>query len=354
MSHPRGSVMEVSAVVTHARNDARRLRPAGVDAGAPLTWIRDTKDALGLVAEEMVAAELRLRDHIVSDVSEVPKIAGYLVEAGGKRLRPALTALSARTVGLEGARVHDLMCVGEMIHLGSLLHDDVVDDADRRRGRPSAHVVHSNAATILTGDFCLARSVFLASEAGGHAAVTGLARAVTEMAEGEVLQLKRAGNLDTNLDQYLEVIDRKSAALIGWCAAAGALAIDDGEAAAALEEYGRQVGVAFQITDDVLDYAPATGKRPGADLRERKVTLPLLLALDRIPGLRAELEAAPPEGERLESMMARIREAGALEDSLAEARRRVQRGIDALAVLPHNPGREALQVLAHFLVERVA
>jgi len=142
----------------------------------------------------------------------------------------------------------------------------VVDDADTRRGRPAAHTVYSNPAVILSGDFCLARAVLLAAEEGGHAAVTSLADAVTRMAEGEVLQLQRAGNLSTTLPEYLEMVDKKSAALIAWCASAGALAKGDARAAEALAAFGRGVGVAFQVTDDVLDYAEGTGKAAGQDL----------------------------------------------------------------------------------------
>jgi octaprenyl-diphosphate synthase len=272
------------------------------------------------------------------------------VDAGGKRLRPALAALGARAVG----RSADprLLCAGEMIHLGSLLHDDVVDDGDQRRGRAAAHRVYGNAVSVLTGDFCLARAVLLASESGGHACVTALARAVTEMAEGEVLQLQRAGDLSCTIDQYLEVVDRKSAALIAWCAASHAIAAGDTASAAALEVYGRRVGTAFQITDDVLDYAEGTGKTPGADLRERKVTLPLLHAMERLPGLRAELEAGAPGPDALPSLIRRIRASGALDAALRDARSIVAEGVGALSVLPSSDARTALSVLGSYLVER--
>lgn len=331
---------------------ALRVRAAGVRAGAPATRVEGPSSALSLVAEEMGLAERELRVLVQSDVAAVPAVAGYLVEAGGKRLRPALTALGARAVGLVPVPVR-LMCVGELLHLGSLLHDDVVDDGDLRRDRPAAHRVYGNAVTVLTGDFCLARAVLLASEEGGAAAVHALGQVVTEMAEGEVLQLQRAGDLSCTVDQYLDVVARKSAALIAWCARAGALATHQPEAAAALEAFGRAVGIAFQITDDVLDYVEGTGKIRGADLRERKVTLPLIRAMEVVPGLREELADGPPSKERVEVLLTRIRATDALDRSLDEARARAADAIQSLSSLPPSEARDALTVLARYLVERV-
>ncbi len=343
--------MQPPSSATLPGGPARRTQPTGVRAGARGTRLDGPGAALGLVAEDLAHAEVHLRALVHSDVAAVPAVAGYLLSAGGKRLRPALTALGARAVG-HRAQVHRLMCVGELIHLGSLLHDDVVDEGDMRRGQPAAHQVYGNAVSVLTGDFCLARAVLLAAEEGGHEAVTALARAVTEMAEGEVLQLQRAGDLSCTVDQYLEVIERKSAALIAWCAAAAAWSIGDPASAAALERFGRGVGVAFQITDDVLDYAEGTGKRTGADLRERKVTLPLLYAMERVDGLRDELAEGPPDGATVERLMERVRASRALDVALADAHRHVDGALGALDALPAGPGREALRVLGTYLVER--
>jgi octaprenyl-diphosphate synthase len=298
-----------------------------------------------------MACEVALRELIVSDVAEVPSVAGYLLDAGGKRLRPALTALGARAAGLTGS-IARLMCVGELIHLGSLLHDDVVDDAEVRRGLIAAHRLHGPATTVLTGDFCLARAVLLAAEEGGFSAVTGLSRAVTEMAEGEVLQLRNAGNLDCTRDDYLDVIDRKSAALIAWCASAGALAQDNSGAAEALSTFGRAVGRAFQVTDDVLDYSEGTGKKPGADLRECKLTLPLLYAIEVDMGLKAEVEKGLRDQAQLEDWMHRVRDSGGLTRALDDAHRWVDGGVESLDALPHSIHRDALAVLGRYLVER--
>lgn len=330
---------------------AGRSEPAGLAAGAPLSALKGPVGALALVAEDLERAERELQGLVHSDVAEVPLVGRYLLDAGGKRLRPALTALGARAVGLQRPYAR-LMCVGELIHLGSLLHDDVVDDATTRRGLAATHTVYGPATVVLTGDFCLARAVLLASEEGGHGAVTALARAVTEMAEGEVLQLKRAGDLGCTREDYLDVIDRKSAALISWCASAGAHAKGDQAAAEALAAYGRSVGRAFQVTDDVLDYAVSTGKTAGADLRERKVTLPLLYAMEADPGIRVALELESPRGKTLDALMDRVRATGALDQALDDARGWVHDGLACLDVLPPSEARDALRVLGTHLVER--
>ena len=331
---------------------ARRFRPAGVLQGAPLTRIDGPAQALGLVAPELALAELRLRDLVVTDVQEIPQINSYLIDAGGKRLRPALTALGAKAVGAD-KELPTLMCVGELIHLGSLLHDDVVDEASERRGKPAAHKVFGNAATVLSGDYCLARAVLCASEVGGHMAVTALARAVTEMAEGEVLQLRLSGNLGSTEADYFDVIQRKSAALIAWCSAAGAYQAGHEAYAEALARYGRGVGVAFKITDDVLDYREGTGKQNGADLKERKITLPLMYAMEAFDDLRPELEAGPLSDERVAAWVAKIRASDVLSASLEKAHDFVQEGYESLGSLPESEAREALAVLGSYLVERL-
>lgn len=329
----------------------RRVVAEGLAASRPSAPLSGPDAVFARIQGQVAAAEQRLRQLVTSEVDVVEGVGRYLVDAGGKRLRPMLTALGAGAVGFQGD-LAGLMCVGELIHLGSLLHDDVVDGADLRRGRPAGHRVFGNAATILTGDFCLARAVLLAAEAGGFRAVTELGRAVTAMAEGEVLQLQRAGNLATSLDAYLEMVDKKSAALIAWSAAAGAYATGDAAAASALERFGRGVGVAFQVTDDVLDYAEGTGKRPGADLRERKLTLPLVHAMERIPDLRVRLEAAPPTDAELPGLVAEVRMSGALALALQEARARVSDALACLDTLPPGPDRESLAVLGRYLVDR--
>lgn len=315
-----------------------------------MTRVFGAEDALSLVAEEMAACEAALKQLLHSDVAAVPAVAGYLVDAGGKRLRPALTALGCRAVGWKGD-VPRLMAVGELIHLGSLLHDDVVDEGVMRRGRSAAHRVYGNAVSVLSGDFCLARAVLLAAETGGHRAVTALAEAVTRMAEGEVLQLRYVADLTSTREAYHDVVDRKSAALIAWCASAGALAADEPNAADALRRFGRAAGRAFQITDDVLDYAEGTGKTRGNDLRERKATLPLLIAIERDPSLVNAVLA--PEAD-VQALLTAVARTGALEAALEEARALARVAAEALRLLPPSDARDALFALGRHLVERAS
>jgi octaprenyl-diphosphate synthase len=330
---------------------ATRRQPAGLAAGAPLSVINGPVAAMKLVAPELAQAEVKLRELVISDVAAVPTVAGYLVNAGGKRFRPALTALASRTIGYEGDVV-SLMCAGEMLHIGSLLHDDVVDGGNERRGRPAAHTVWGNPVAVLSGDFCLARSVLLAAEAGGHRVVTELGHAITRMAEGEVLQLQRAHDLSTDLEGYLDVIERKSAALIAWCAAAPAWAMGDERNATALARFGRRAGVAFQVTDDVLDFHSGTGKVPGADVREGKITLPLLVAFDADPTLRDRVAAGVGNPDATAELLVAIRATGALDRALAYADNLINEAIDGLTDLPDGPGKDALAMLGRTLVDR--
>ena len=335
---------------------AQRERPAGLHAGAPRTRVSPIARCVQLVQADMVAAESHLASLVSSTVPAVDEIARYLADAGGKRLRPLLTALAARAAGNHG-EVARLMCAGEILHLGSLLHDDVVDDGQERRGLPTAHRVYGNPAVILTGDVCLARAVLIAGQEAGQHATLEMARVVTAMAEGEVLQLVHAGDLDLPLDTYLDIIDRKSAELISWCAAAGAWAIGADAEARALQEFGRSVGVAFQISDDVLDYTSSLevmGKRAGKDLEERKLTLPLLFACEADPQLAADLRAGPPPAEAVPALVQSVIATGGPARALEHARTRVDAGVRALDALPDTPYRAALVELAAHLVDRVS
>ncbi len=331
---------------------ARRYAPSGLRSPRGRTRISGPAAALGLVADELRESEAHLRDVVDERVAALPHVARYLIDAGGKRLRPALAALGAKALGVEPLPP-ELLCAGELIHLGSLLHDDVVDDSDARRGRATAHTLYGNAVAVLAGDFCVARALLAASQHGGPAAAEALAATVAEMAAGEVLQLQRAGDLSTDRATYFEVIDRKSASLIAWCTAAAAYKHGDRAAAEALASFGRKVGLAYQITDDVLDHEEGTGKPPGADVRQRKVTLPLLYAMERRPDLRARLEA-PHEDALLPGLLADVRATGALSAALADAHALVAEAIDGLAALPPGDGRDALEVLGRYLVERTS
>lgn len=334
----------------------RRPFSTGLRAGERRTLVAPGPAAYELVSSELREAEALLHVLLESNVEAVSEIGRYLAESGGKRIRPLLTALGARAAG-NLRPISRLMCVGELLHLGSLLHDDVVDEGTERRGQPAAQLVYGNAAVILTGDYCVSKGIWIAAEEGGLDAVTELAHVVASMSEGEVEQLLNAGDLDLDLDVYFDVIDKKSAALISWCAAAGAWAIDESESAAALSSFGRHVGVAFQITDDVLDYVgevSLTGKRRGQDLAQLKPTLPLLLAMERVPELRDELAAGTPTPERVVDILGKVQACGATNDALQVAREHVRAGLSSLESMRRSPAVQALERLAYHLVERVS
>ena len=333
-----------------------RPTPSGLHAGAPRTTIADVATIFALVAEEMGLAEEQIHEQLQLTIPAVSEIGRYLALAGGKRMRPLLSILGARAVGFEGD-IGKFASIGELLHLGSLLHDDVVDDGQERRGKAAAQRVYGNPAVILTSDYCVARGLLLASEHGGHEAVTRLAWTVTAMSEGEVTQLLNRGNMDLDVSTYMDIVYKKSATLIAWCVASGAWAVHDPVAAENLNTFGLSVGTAFQITDDVLDYTGevgTTGKREGRDLAERKMTLPLLIAMERDPSIRDALRAGDPTPEDIPGLMARIEATGATSAALDEARKLVARGVEALSALPESEYREALEALAHHLVDRIS
>src|SRR5262245_11962312 len=211
------------------------------------------EDLAALVGEEMRQVEARLAERMDSPVGAIPQVGAHLLGAGGKRLRPLLAVLSARATGAPLDFGIAMGVAAELIHTATLYHDDVVDDGRVRRGRPAARMVFGNGIVVLVGDFCLARALETVARAGSLAAVASLSATVIEMAEGEVAQLEGAGDPEGTIEAYFRVIDRKTASLISWCARVGGMT--DPDADRALAAYGRGVGRAFQIADDVLDCA---------------------------------------------------------------------------------------------------
>src|SRR5436190_11088468 len=230
---------------------------------------------VALVGDEMKVVEARLAERMESPIGAIPQVGAHLLGAGGKRLRPLLAVLAARAANAPLAHAVAVGCAAELIHTATLYHDDVVDDGRVRRGRPAARMVFGNGIVVLVGDFCLARALDTVAGTGVLPLVKSLAATVTEMAEGEVAQLEGAGNPDATAQNYFDVIDRKTASLIAWCARVGGALPPtlDGP----LGRYGRSVGRAFQIVDDILDCAAqeeVAGKSVGHDLQEGKLTLP--------------------------------------------------------------------------------
>jgi octaprenyl-diphosphate synthase len=312
---------------------------------------------VALVADEMKIVEARLAERMESPIGSIPQVGAHLLGAGGKRLRPLLAVLAARATDAPLDHAVAVGSAAELIHTATLYHDDVVDDGRVRRGRPAARMVFGNGVVVLVGDFCLARALETVAMTGSLAMVQSLATTVTEMAEGEVAQLERAGNPDATVEDYFRVIDRKTASLIAWCARVGGSV--DAALAAPLERYGRALGRAFQIADDVLDSAideTTAGKSVGHDLQEGKLTLPVLLACEVDPALgrriRKQLgEQGVPAAVAAE-ILADVRSAGGVDKARRKAVALADDAARALEALPDSPYREGLRALAHLSADR--
>ncbi len=320
-----------------------------------------------LAAGDMAGVDALIRARLASDVPLIPALGEHLVEAGGKRLRPLLTVAAARLCGGHSDGAFKLAAAVEFIHTATLLHDDVVDGSKLRRGKVAAHLIWGGAASVLVGDFLFARAFELMVETGRLQALNILARASRIIAEGEVLQLTRAHDLDLDQPTYLEIIRGKTAELFAAAAEAGAVVAGGSSAEVkALAAYGLQLGLAFQLTDDALDYGGASetlGKNAGDDFREGKVTLPLLLAIRRCgapeTGFWARaVGAAATEGEQSDADFRRARDliagSGGLSDTLALAQDYADAAKAELRIFAPGEWRASLEALADFAVERTA
>ena len=312
-----------------------------------------------LAAPDMAAMDALIRQRLASDVVLINQVAEYIIGAGGKRLRPMLLLLTAGALGHHGADAHQLAAVVEFIHTSTLLHDDVVDESDLRRGRKTANAVWGNAASVLVGDFLYSRSFQLMVELERMDVQQILADTTNTIAEGEVLQLLHVRNPDTDEAAYLRVIERKTAVLFAAATRLGALlAGADQSTCDALHRYGLALGYAFQVADDVLDYASdaaTLGKNLGDDLAEGKATLPLIHAMRHSDvATRAVLRDAIQQGDTdaLPQVLAAIDACGSLEYSRERARHYAREAEAALAGLGDNDFVAALRGLAHYSVSR--
>jgi octaprenyl-diphosphate synthase len=317
-----------------------------------------------LAAADMAAVDALIRTSLHSDVVLINRISEHIVAAGGKRLRPMLAVLSTRALGCGGRadsmpHAHQLAAVVEFIHTATLLHDDVVDQSDLRRGRKTANALFGNAPSVLVGDFLYSRAFQLMVQLDSMVVQKVLADATNVIAEGEVLQLLNVHDADTGEEQYLRVIQYKTAKLFEAATRVGAiLGGASPEVEAALTEYGMHLGTAFQLIDDVLDYSgdlQETGKNLGDDLAEGKPTLPLIHVMRA--GTEAErklVRHAIEHGGKsdLEAVVRAIHRVGALDYARMKAREEASFAIARLEVLPDSAFRDSLLQLAHFSVER--
>lgn len=314
---------------------------------------------VALSAADMARVDACIHSSLQSEVVLINQIARYIVASGGKRLRPMLLGLCAHACDYQGDKHIPLAAIIEFIHTATLLHDDVIDESDLRRGQQSVHAVWGNAASVLVGDFLYSRSFQMMVGLDSMRIMQVLADATNTIAEGEVMQLMNCHDPETTEARYLQVIYRKTGKLfeagmqIGAILAAQTLAVEE-----SLVEYGKQIGLAFQLVDDALDYqadAAELGKNIGTDLAEGKPTLPLIYALQR-GSAREQLmirHAIEKGGiDNLEAILGAIQTTGALAYTLSQARAASRKAIASLARLPDSLYKEALVQLAGFAVER--
>ncbi|HSQ95715.1 MAG TPA: polyprenyl synthetase family protein [Croceibacterium sp.] len=316
---------------------------------------------LNLTATAMNAVNATILDRMQSEIPLIPALAGHLIAGGGKRMRPMLTLAGAELVGYNGTRHHKLAAAVEFIHTATLLHDDVVDGSEQRRGKSAANIVFGNPATVLVGDFLFARAFELMVEDGSLKVLKILSSASAIIAQGEVDQLTAQRKIETSEERYLHIIGAKTAALFAAASRIAAVVAECGDAEEqALDDYGRNLGVAFQLVDDAIDYDSGTadmGKDRGDDFREGKMTLPVILAYargsdderrfwqDAVAGFRTE-------DEDFAHAVNLIRRHDAIDATRERARHFAQRACDALSIFPDCKARAAMVEAAQFAVSR--
>jgi octaprenyl-diphosphate synthase len=349
------------------------MRPSGIEGKERVervnrrtTSVEEHAQSFSTVQEvaELCADDMRrvnecIRDSLDSHVVLINQVANYIIAGGGKRLRPMLLVLAARACGYTGENHVPLASIIEFIHTATLLHDDVVDESDTRRGQRSAHAVWGNAATVLVGDFLYSRSFQMMVALDSMRIMDILADTTNTISEGEVQQLLNMGDPEISEQRYLEVIENKTAKLFeAACRLGAVLAGQDQSVESALARFGRHLGCAFQVADDVMDYdgdGDTMGKNIGDDLAEGKPTLPLIHARAAADEAgRQVLDQAIRNGgiADLEKVRAILGQTGALESAMEHARTQAARALEALQALPPTPWREALSFLAGYSVNR--
>jgi octaprenyl-diphosphate synthase len=319
----------------------------------------EIQDVLDLIADDKQAVDRLIQARLASNVVLIDQISHYIINSGGKRLRPVLVLLAARALGYQGPHHIDLAAVIEFIHTATLLHDDVVDASELRRGRQSANAVFGNEASVLVGDFLYSRAFQMMVGVGSMRVMQILSDATNTIAEGEVLQLLNCHDPDTTEQRYMDVIHYKTAKLFEAASQLGAvLAGRPEDEEQAMARYGMHLGTAFQLVDDVLDYSASSeqlGKNIGDDLAEGKPTLPLIYAMRHgSPEQSALIRHAIENGgrENMAEITAAIESTGAIAYTSRSARQEADRALAELANFPDSPYKQALAALAEFSVAR--
>ena len=314
-----------------------------------------------LVADDMNQVNQVIIDRMRSEIPLIPQLAGHLIAGGGKRMRPMLTLASAQLLGYRGTSHHVLAAAVEFIHTATLLHDDVVDGSDLRRGRRTANIIWGNPASVLVGDFLFSRSFQLMVDAGSLKVLNILSGASAVIAEGEVNQLTAVRQVGLAEERYLSIIDAKTAALFAAACRIAAVVAERPEAEElALEAYGRNLGIAFQLIDDAIDYvsdAGTMGKDAGDDFREGKMTLPVILAYARANDDERQFWKDAVEGRRTSDedfahAVALVRKSRAVDDTMARARHYGGLAIEALRCFADGPAKSAMIEAVEFAVAR--
>lgn len=317
----------------------------------------DFKDITAVVADDFSAVDAYITHHLDTNVPLIREIGEHIISGGGKRLRPLVGLLCARAYGYQGSQHIDIAAIIEFLHTATLLHDDVVDESDMRRGRPTANAVWGNSASVLVGDFLISRAFELLVKIRNFPVLDILSASTNVISEGEVLQMLNSRNPSTSEPAYLRVIHHKTAKMFESAAETGAVlaAKNDEEVASirsTLGAYGRHLGIAFQLIDDVLDYtgdAELLGKNVGDDLAEGKPTLPLIYAMREGTKEQAELirqAILASDISKLNEIVAIVQEVGGLEYTQQKAEEHTQLAIEAINSLPESPYKEALIHLA--------
>lgn len=339
-------------------NQSGPYHPRSFESSEPLMTFNEIKD---LIQNEMDSVDNLLRETLSSDVDLIEDIAEHIVESGGKRIRPVLVILASKLIDLSGNKPVITANIIELIHTATLLHDDVVDNSDLRRGQKTANTLFGNAASVLTGDFIYSRSFELMCQLEDLKVMEVLAQASNRIAAGEVQQLENCNNPDITVENYLSVIYAKTAKLFeAACHVPGVLKQVDNKQLQALIDFGKHIGTAFQLADDVLDYqsdAETMGKNMGDDLAEGKATLPLIYAMkhgnaDQVALIRHAIEQG--QTDQVEAIVQILNETGALDHTQECAEAEADKAKAALECLPKNQYADALNALCDLAVRRKA
>ena len=320
----------------------------------------DIKQILQLAENDMSLVDKLIIDQLTSEVALINQLSFYIINSGGKRIRPLIATLAANALNVKSEKTTKLAAIIEFIHTATLLHDDVVDESDLRRGKKTANSIFGNAASVLVGDFLYTRSFQMMTELQNIKVMDVLSCATNVIAEGEVLQLMNCNNPDTTEKSYMDVIYFKTAKLFEAATQLVAVLGEESEAVElAMLNYGKYLGTAFQLTDDVMDYASNAqemGKNTGDDLAEGKPTLPLLYAIKKgSPAQSALIKEAIEKGNGMDNfdlIMTTLHETNALEYTKQRAMEEADKAIDALSIIPESPYKDALISLAHLAADR--